>query len=158
MKKLSMAVVLVVLFIGFGSASAEIASYLAPPVVYVGRPWNVNVFYVADPELCNPGPDNCPGGWANVVYSGDFGAGSSAGSDVCFGTMGGYEPLAPRRRVSVQHAGHKSPDHQRHFLCSALLLYMQRGGRPVVGYVDWDGHRAAAAAAGSFSTNAQQPS
>jgi hypothetical protein len=73
MKNLALAVLLFMMLFGFGSARAEIANYSAPSTVYVGQPWNVNPFYVAnDQSLCAPSPKPCLDGWVTTVATGDL--------------------------------------------------------------------------------------
>ncbi len=80
MKKLSIAAMLFVSFIGLGSASATIYASLPPSPVYVGQPWYAAVAYLAtlsDAEaLCDfPDEPACYIEYAQIVYQGDFGQG-----------------------------------------------------------------------------------
>ncbi len=88
MKKLSIAMIFFLPFIGLGSASATIGGGAAPSPVYVGQPWYVNVSYVADTSLCDP--TACPDGHAYAVITGDLGPGSNCQtscSTPCLGTF-----------------------------------------------------------------------
>ncbi len=84
MKKASIAVVLLVLFIGLRSAHATITATVTPTPVYVGQPWLVNVTYSVSADETLSACDNfvsvqnCYTTYVQAVYQGDFGQGGNS--------------------------------------------------------------------------------